>query len=92
MAKKNANVITGTPVQFANNLSINGVKVSQPAFSILASLFADNGIRKVGSIRSPGARKSSSVWEVNLNKFPNAAMETIPVVEEAAPAVEAEAA
>ena len=70
------NLVTGTPSQFADRLTINGVKVSQPAFSILASLFLDQGFRKVGTIRSEGARRSATVWEVDLSKFPNATMGT----------------
>lgn len=70
------NLVTGTPSQFADRLTINGVKVSQPAFSILASLFLDQGFRKVGTIRSEGARRSATVWEVDLDKFPNATMLT----------------
>ena len=70
------NLVTGTPSQFADRLTINGVKVLQPAFSILASLFLDQGFRKVGTIRSEGARRSATVWEVDLDKFPNATMLT----------------
>ena len=63
-----ARFVTGTVAQLADNLTLNGITLSQPEISVLTRLFKGSVFKQVGVIRKEGERgRPAIIWQVDTD-------------------------